>query len=127
MHEPFVDLIATDSQGILDTLQIGDEDPHDDDVPVDLDEEGEIVLDCQRPEWDLLIEIQAELQSLPGVKLQHVEGHQDKKLPYQELDLLGQLNIDADHHAGNYQQKKTEYLFYVLPLFRTKTELDSHG
>ncbi len=24
-------------------------------------------------------------------------------------------------------QKKTEYLFYVLPLFRTKTELDSHG
>ena len=24
-------------------------------------------------------------------------------------------------------KKKTEYLFYVLPLFRTKTELDSHG
>ncbi len=25
------------------------------------------------------------------------------------------------------EEKKTEYLFYVLPLFRTKTELDSHG
>ena len=102
MHKPWVGKIATDSQGILDTLQIGDKDPQDVNIPVDLGE-GEIVLDCQRPEWDLLIEIQAELRSLPGVKLQHVQGHKDNKRPYQELDLLGQLNVDADHHAGNYQ------------------------
>ena len=40
------------------------------------------------------------------MQLQHVEGHQDKKRPYQELDLFGQLNVDADqHHAGDYHLK----------------------
>ncbi len=28
---------------------------------------------------------------------------------------------------SSLQLKKNEYLFYMLPLFRTKTELDSHG
>ncbi len=86
MHEPLIGVIATDSQGVLDTLQMGDNDPQAVEDPVDLDE-GKVVLDCLRPEWDLLIEIQTALQSMPHVHLKHVEGHQDKKRPYHALDL----------------------------------------
>ena len=89
MHEPLTGVIATDSQGVLDTLQTGDNDP------VDLDH-GKVVLNCLRPKWDILIEIQAILENMPNVLLQHVEGHQDKKRPYHALDLHGQLNVDAD-------------------------------
>jgi hypothetical protein len=68
-------------------------------VPVDLDR-GVVVLDCLRPDWDTLIEIQSALRCLPHVCLQYVEEHQDKKRLYHCLDLLGQLNVDADNHAG---------------------------
>jgi hypothetical protein len=101
MHEQWVGTLATDSQGVLDTLQIGDPDPQEQEVPVDLNR-GEVVLDCLRPDWDVLIEIQSALQSLPRVRLQYVAGHQDKKRHYQALDLLGQLNVDADALAGRY-------------------------
>jgi hypothetical protein len=36
-------------------------------------------------------------------------------------------NHQIHHGEMTAEPKKTEYLFYVLPLFRTKTELDSHG
>jgi hypothetical protein len=81
MHEPWTGVIATDSQGVLDTLQTGDNDPQAVDDPVDLDH-GKVVLNCLQPEWDKLIEIQAILENMPNVCLQHVEGHQDKKRPY---------------------------------------------
>jgi exonuclease III len=101
MHEPWVGVIATDSQGVLDTLQTGDKDPQAADDPVDLDK-GTVVLDCLRPEWDLLIEIQVALSGLPEVTMKHVKGHQDKTRPYHSLDLLAQLNVDADTRAGDY-------------------------
>ena len=94
-------VLATDSQSVLDTLQIMDTDPQEDKTPIDLDNKG-VVLHCLRPDWDILIEIQSALQSLEHVRLQYVEGHQDRKRPYQSLDLLGQLNVDADQLAGQY-------------------------
>jgi hypothetical protein len=119
MQDPWVGVVATDSQGVLDTLQVGDPDPQDADVPVDLDR-GVVVLDCLRPDWDILIEIQSALRSLPRVRLQYVEGHQDKKRPYHCLDLLGQLNVDADNHAGMYNLENGAHRPFVLmtPLAR---------
>jgi hypothetical protein len=70
---------------VLDTLQIGDPDPQEQEVPVDLDKEA-VVLDCLRPDWDVLIKIQSALQSLPRVRLQYVAKHQEKKRPYQALN-----------------------------------------
>ena len=49
MHAAWEGLLATASQG---------QDLHKQEVPVDLDR-GEVVLDCLRPEWDILIEIQS--------------------------------------------------------------------
>jgi hypothetical protein len=54
MHKPWVGILATDSHAVLDTLQEGDHNPQEQDVPVDLDR-GEVVLDCLRPDWDILI------------------------------------------------------------------------
>ena len=74
MHEPWVGVLATDSQSVLDTLQIGYIDPQEQDLLVDLTN-GKVVLDCLRPEWDVLIEFQSALQYLPRVCLQYVAGH----------------------------------------------------
>jgi hypothetical protein len=101
MHDAWDGVLATDSQSVLDTLQIGDMDPQEEETPIDLDNGG-VVLDCLRPDWDILIEIQSALQSLPHVRLQYVKGHQDRKRSYQSLDLLGQLNVEADQQAGQY-------------------------
>lgn len=62
MHEPWVGVLATDTQSVLDTLQIGKIDPQEADTPIDLDK-GVVVLDCLRPDWDILIKIQHALQA----------------------------------------------------------------
>jgi hypothetical protein len=69
MHDPWMGILATDGQSVLDTLQLGDHDPQEADTPVDLDK-GDVVLDCLRPDWDLLIEIQSAMKSLPNVTIQ---------------------------------------------------------
>jgi hypothetical protein len=123
MQEPWVGVLATDSQSVLDTQQIGDIDPQEQDKPVDLDK-GAVVLDGPRPDWDILIEIQA-LQKLPKVKLRHVKAHQDKQRSYQQLDLLGQLNVDADAQAGTYNLEFGARRPFVLmsPLARAHLRL----
>ncbi|KAI2491874.1 hypothetical protein MHU86_22670 [Fragilaria crotonensis] len=113
MHEPWIGILATDSQGVLDTLQEGDHDPQEQEVPVDLDR-GEVILDCLRPDWDILIEIQLALKQLPRVALQYVKGHQDDKVPYHSLDLLGQLNVDADTQAGLFNREFGAYRGHVI-------------
>jgi hypothetical protein len=55
--------------------------------------------------WGVLIEIQDSLAQLPQIRLQHVKGHQDRQQSYQNLDQLGQLNVDADARAGLYQDR----------------------
>ncbi|KAI2508230.1 hypothetical protein MHU86_6159 [Fragilaria crotonensis] len=60
-------------------------------------------LDVKCPEWDLLSSVLTELQRWPGITLQHVRGHQDRKVAYARLPLLAQLNVDADLMATTYQ------------------------
>ena len=124
MHEPWVGILATDSQAVLDTLKEGDHDPQEQDVPIDLDR-GEVVLDCLRPDWDILIEIQSALKRLPRVSLQYVKGHQDRTTPYTALDLMGQLNVDADKQAGIYNLELGAYrgFAHMLPLTRAHLQL----
>ena len=43
------------------------------------------------PEWDALIMIQKQMKRLPFVDVQHIKGHQDKHIPYDNLPLLAQL------------------------------------
>ena len=50
-------------------------------------------LDVKCTEWDLLSSIITELQRWPGMELQHVRGHQDRKTDYDRLSLLAQLNV----------------------------------
>jgi hypothetical protein len=44
------------------------------------------------------------LQEMPGLKLQHIKGHQYRDREYDRLPLLAQLNMDADHLANQYQR-----------------------
>jgi hypothetical protein len=124
MHESWIGIIATDSQGVLDTLQSGDIDLQAEDDPVDLDK-GEVVLDCLRSEWDVPIEIRDALQHIPGVTLKHAKGHQDDKRPYHALDLLGQLNVDADKQASEFQMVFGAHRPFVImsPLSRAHLQL----
>ncbi len=57
------------------------------------------------PEWDLLIKIRHTLLQLPSVKLVYVKGHQDRDRAYSRLDLLAQLNVDADDKARGYKEQ----------------------
>ena len=97
-------VIATDSQSVLDTIQQSIEVPN----PTSQESmrlyQGEWkTLDVMSADWDVLIELQESLKKLPGMKLQHVRGHQDLHTPYRNLSLLAQLNVDADHQASKYQ------------------------
>jgi hypothetical protein len=87
MHERWRGLLATDSKSLLDTLFGRDTQDSNENAPVDLDA-NRVVLDVLCPEWDVLIEIQHSLKILPGVRLEYVEAHQDKKTAYQNLSLL---------------------------------------
>ncbi|KAI2511572.1 hypothetical protein MHU86_2826 [Fragilaria crotonensis] len=42
---------------------------------------------------------------MPEITIQHVKGHQDRDIPYRNLSLLAQLNVDADAQASRYQQE----------------------
>ena len=55
------------------------------------------------PDWDLVSNILIELERWPNLILQHVRGHQDRKVAYSRLPLLAQLNVDADTMATMYQ------------------------
>ena len=67
------------------------------------------------PEWDVLVEIYKLKLLMPEIKLEYVQGHQDKDQAYATLPLLAQLNVDADDMADRYQQeygaeRKTAFL-----------------
>jgi hypothetical protein len=82
-----------------------------------------VVLDVLCPEWDVLIEIQNSLKILPGVRLEYVEAHQDKKTAYHDLPLLAQLNVDADTIAGQYHDLHFSQSPFVLLSPNTRAHL----
>ncbi len=122
MHERWKGVLATDSQSLLDTLFGRDQTDRDETAPVDLDH-NRVVLDVLDPEWDVLIEIQQSLKSLPGVHLEYVEGHQDKQTQYHNLDLLAQLNVDADRIAGQYHEFGYPHSPFVIMSPNTQAHL----
>ncbi|KAI2503136.1 hypothetical protein MHU86_11327 [Fragilaria crotonensis] len=93
--------LATDSQSLLDTL-----------FGLKANAQSRSSLQCTQlveldvmiPEWDVLIMIQERMRRLPLIDIQHIQGHQDKHKPYDELTLLAQLNVDADHKASSFQR-----------------------
>jgi len=72
--------LVTDSQSVLKTLARGDQPFNATDKPVQIDRET-VVLEVLCPDWDILIEIQASLIQLPGLRLKFIKGHQDDKTP----------------------------------------------
>jgi hypothetical protein len=98
-HEPWVGVLATDSQRLLDTILAktcasGDNHPN-----VKTLQEVSV----ESPEWDLVSSVIVHLHSQPGLTLQYVRGHQDRTVAYDNLSLLAQLNVDADEMATKYQ------------------------
>lgn len=61
-------------------------------------------LDPLLPEWDVVRGIQVLVQSMPGLALQYVAGHQDKQKAIGQLSLLARLNVEADALATKYQR-----------------------
>ena len=58
-------------------------------------------------DWDVLqAVITAKKQYPPTMKLVYVRGHQDKKIPFRDLSLPAQLNVEADALAGVYVYRK---------------------
>ena len=56
-------------------------------------------------EWDVLMEIWTTIQALDcetRPTFHHVKGHQDDHVPYDQLSLQAQLNVDADRLAESY-------------------------
>jgi hypothetical protein len=56
------------------------------------------------PDWDLIEALHDPLAHFTQpTPFTHVLGHQDDTKKYHDLPLDAQLNVDADHEAGNYQ------------------------
>jgi hypothetical protein len=71
------------------------------------------------PDWDLIDELYHSLTHFTQpTPFTHVRGHQDDKTTYAHLPLDAQLNVDADHEAGNYQ-------WYHPPTVRDQVPLTS--
>jgi hypothetical protein len=74
-------------------------------------------------EWDVIAQIKAtysELQDeldqeLPT--LTHVKGHQDEKIPYEDLPLPAQLNVDCDKLADEAMQQYSVQDCKLVPIF----------
>ena len=100
-HFPWIGIIATDCQTLLDTLNGVDELEQNYDTPLNIDGGNVVLLDVLIPDWDVLIEIQRSLDQLPRIKLAYVKGHQGRDAPYAQLNQMAQLNVDADAKLGS--------------------------
>jgi hypothetical protein len=68
------------------------------------------------PSWDVHQAIQQELKKLPNVSLHHVQSHQDRATPLDQLSPIARLNIIADELASTlYDSSVFEELVPVAP------------
>jgi exonuclease III len=103
-HEPWLGTIGTDSKSLLQTLKGHDRSQPTPQYEFPLRINGDsVTLDALSPDWDVLIEIQHALHNLPDIKLQFIKGHQDRKVRFERLSLMAQLNVEADDMATMYQ------------------------
>ncbi len=62
------------------------------------------------PSYDLIMAIHQMRKATPvSWKPSHVEGHQDDHTPFDSLDRMSQLNVEADHLAKLHQQQATSH------------------
>jgi hypothetical protein len=54
------------------------------------------------------------------ITLEHVWGHQDNTTPAAELDLLAQLNVEADQYARDFRFCRGKYC-PIIPLMPTRS------
>ncbi len=118
MVEPWQGVLVTDSQSVLKTLGGGDQKFKTTDEPVRRNGTT-VVLDVLCPNWDILIEIQAALSQLPGLRLKFIKGHQDITTPYAQSPLLAWLNVDADVMASHFQDLHGQDHLVVLVTLQT--------
>ena len=99
-------IIATDSLSLVETIQ----GVHRDAQGNEIDKAARYLhqLDPLCPEWDIVVNIRRKLHLLPDLILQHVRGHQDRRIQYHNLTLLAQLNVDADRKANQFQAEQGE-------------------
>ena len=76
-------------------------------------------------DWDLIEEIYHQSTLLPSFPVAHVKGHQDDKVPYEQLPLPAQLNVDADALASSHVSSSDQPFSQLSPLFpHTRAQLD---
>jgi hypothetical protein len=125
-HEPWVGILATDSQSLLDTVleQTGNVDQMENDTTVQSIKPVH-TLPVDGPEWDVVSNILELLAKQPGLELQYVKGHQDRDNEYEHLSLLAQLNVDADAMATRYQMHHGCYRPSALMTTTAKVHLET--
>jgi hypothetical protein len=104
-HEPWCGTLATDSLSLVETVLGIKRKPSVMEAAVSEPEPVQLPLDPLSPEWDLIVNIRRLLCEMPGLSLEHVRGHQDRRGTYQQLSLLAQLNVDADDLANTFQRE----------------------
>eukprot|EP00957_Ditylum_brightwellii_P078575 5974042-Ditylum_brightwellii.AAC.1 len=56
------------------------------------------------PDWDIIVQICDILKDNKfNTDLEHVKGHQDENMPYEELNPPARLNTEVDFMAVDYQ------------------------
>ena len=79
-------------------------------------------------DYDLVDEVvHAVRQANIVPKFAHVLGHQDDRTDFSDLDLLSQLNIEADRLAGVFRQANPECRPYVPRLSHNRAQLHLSG
>jgi hypothetical protein len=102
-HEPWPGAIATDSLSFIDTIRGVYRSKHGI-AYEDIQSEG-LPLETLNLEWDIVIDIRRLIAAMPNLQLQHVCGHQDRRVEYHQLNLMAQLNVDADAMANRFQRE----------------------
>ena len=110
LHEPWTGILATDSKSLIDTVSNPSPCPQSQaQSPF-----YKRPLDPLSPDSDIAIGVQSLLKEMPGLRLQHIKGHQDERCEFHRLPLLAQLNVEADALANKYQRDHGSFQPKVL-------------
>jgi hypothetical protein len=108
--------LSTDNEGLLTRIED------------DLDKFYKTPNATLAPDWDLVEEIVNTIALLPRIpRFSHVKGHQDDDVPYEELPLVAQLNVDADRYANKFMNNEGYVCTRVPRLGSNKAQLHVGG
>lgn len=78
---------------------------------------------CLDAEWDLLASVMELLANFPTPPaVEHIQGHQDRHVDYDSLDLVSQMNVDADALAS-YELAEFGMIHPIVPFDKTSIVL----